>query len=714
MSTDLHYARALQEFEAGRLRRSLIACNDVLRLDARHFRAMTLRGMSLIRMGRIDEGIESLDQSLAIEVRQPGALNARGVASSQLGRNPQAVDDYDRAIALAPGYADAWHNRGVSLRELQRHVEAVASFDRALALQPDHFAALMHRGMALFALRSLPLALRDFDRSIALEPDNSSAHHNRGLTLNALRRTEAALASLRRALELGPERAEIHDAIGGIHLDAHRHELAETAYAEAVRLEPRNTMTLGSLSLVQRHLCAWAALERTEARIRELLASSDDAAMHPFALLATPGVTGTLQRRSAHRFSVDSCAPDSVPLAVAERRAAASLPLRVGYLTSDVCDHPVARLVVGVLEQHDRDTVTPYGYAIGGIGRDLMAARLQASCSIFRDLTDLADAEAAARIQADRIDVLVDLNGHTAMARSGILAHRPAPILVNWLGYAGTLGHARLADYVIGDPVVTPLAHAEHFSETIAQLPYCYLPPDTTVSFDTQASSREAAGLPAAGLVFYCASRAFKITRAAFAAWCQLLARVDGSVLWLPRPDDVAAVHLHAFARGAGIDPGRIVFAARTPSIEAHIARLGLADLALDTFPYTSHSTAAEVLRAGVPLVTLEGATFVSRVAASVLRSLGLDELVTDSEQGYAQLAYELASDGARLRAQRERVKSAVARSPAVDAARFTRDLEELYRAMTARRGAGEGGPTLAMDAHVDRATAVSRTVSGG
>jgi len=296
---------------------------------------------------------------------------------------------------------------------------------------------------------------------------------------------------------------------------------------------------------------------------------------------------------------------------------------------------------------------------------------------VFRDIRELSDRAAAALIADDGIDILVDLKGYTQHSRLEITALRPAPVIVSWLGYPGTLGHARLADYLIGDAMVTPPEHAGHFSETLALMPHCYFPTDRQRAIGSKPGRAEA-GLPEKGFVFCSFNQSVKFNPASFDVWCRLLSDVPGSVLWLLAPSAPAIANLRREALTRGADADRLIFAPLKPLTE-HLGRLQLADLALDTYPYTSHTTGTDALWAGVPLVSRIGDTFVGRVAASLLNTVGLPELVTESWESYFSLAKTLALAPQGLAAIRQKLADRRLTSPLFDTLRFTRDLERLY-----------------------------------
>jgi predicted O-linked N-acetylglucosamine transferase (SPINDLY family) len=317
-----------------------------------------------------------------------------------------------------------------------------------------------------------------------------------------------------------------------------------------------------------------------------------------------------------------------------------------------------------------------------------MTARIKSAVPDFIEIGGVGDAAAVELLRGRGIDIAVDLNGYTSLARPELLAARVAPVQVNYLGYPATMG-ASFMDYIVGDRFVTPADMFAHFAEKIVTLPNCYLATDDKRAIAAQMPDRAAAGLPAQGFVFCAFTSAYKIAPEIFAAWMRLLRGVEGSVLWLGATDKVARDNLLREAAGYGVATERIVFAQRVPSNEDHLARHGLADLFLDTLPYNGHSTAADALWAGLPVLTCLGASFPGRVGASLLHAAGLAELVTSSLAEYEALALHLASAPLRLADLRARVASQRANSALFDTRRFTRHIEKAYAEMHRRAASG-------------------------
>jgi protein O-GlcNAc transferase len=602
-----------------------------------------------------------------------------GNALLALGDPQAALQAYSTALSLQPGYAAAHYNIGNAYARLRRRDEAVAAYREALRAKPGFVDAEVALGNVQEDLRQFAEAAASYRRALTQQPEYAQVQYNLGRVLLAQGDKEGAEAACRRAVELRPDLADAHNSLGVVYQARGRHALALSSFRQALAIDPEFAAAAAQAYHCAKHLCDWSHIQADEAALARRI-ERGAAAVPPFNLIAMeppPGVDAALlQRRAALQFAQERWAGEMAAPLVPPTRHALHDRLRIGYLSADFSEHATMHLLRGVLAHHDRSRLAIHAYSYGGES-DAMTDEARRHCEVFRDVSALSNAQAAALIAADEIDILVELKGFTQNARMEISAQRPAPVIASWLGYPGTLGDARLADYLIGDPVVTPLEAAPHYSEALALMPHCYQPNDSERPIG-EPSTRAAAGLPEVAFVFCCFNQSYKFNPASWDTWCRLLAEVPGSVLWLLEPSAQAADHLRRETRDRGVDPARLVFAAKMP-LRHHLARLQLADLALDTFPCNSHTTASDAIWAGVPLVTRCGATFAGRVAASLLQTLGMPELVAADEAEFFAIARAIALSPEALARTRAKLEAARRASPLFDTAKFTRDLERLY-----------------------------------
>ncbi|MBF0461317.1 MAG: tetratricopeptide repeat protein [Magnetococcales bacterium] len=636
-------------------------------------------GNFLTAQKRYQEAEAAYRQVLRIQPDDAGACNNLGNLLHQLQRFTEAEAAYREALRLQPGYAKASNNLGVSLAEQKRFAEAEAAYRHALHCNPADADTHNNLGNLLKKQQHFTEAEQAYRTALRLQPHFAKAYNNLGNLLTAQKQYTEAEAAFRQALHLQPHFADAHYNLGVLLTQQQRFAEAEAAYRAALRLQPDFGDALGAANKAARKQCQWHHLAEHDAEIRTRLAQG--VTMTPFSLLPIPYEDGLLLRQASRRYITAQIDPIlTMPPLVDPHQHPQRDRLRIGYLSADFHDHATTHLLAGVLEQHDRQRFALYGYSYGPDKSDSYRQRVVAACDLFRNLEPLADPESARQIADDGVDILVDLKGYTLDHRPEITARRPAPLLVNWLGYPGTLGHPRLADYLIGDPMVSPPSSAAQFSETLALLPHCYQPNDDRRPVP-KCPTRQAAGLPEEGFVFCSFNQGYKMGPECFTVWCRLLQAVPGSLLWLLEPIPEAMTNLRREAAARGVDPDRLVFAPRRPLPE-HLARLALADLALDTFPYTSHTTGSDALWCGVPLLTRMGHTFASRVAASLLQAVGLPELITENGEDCFALAFDLATRPDRLHAIRARLAANRTTHPLFATVQFTRDLERLYARM--------------------------------
>jgi protein O-GlcNAc transferase len=633
--------RALVLRDLGRLETALDSANRALTLQPDHVEALNMRGIILADLGRADEALTSYDRALALAPNFPDTLNNRALTLKKMKRHDEALTSVEQALRLQDGFAEAWNNRGIILFDLKRMGEALDSYARALTLRPDYADVFNNRAAVLWSLKQFAESLTDCDRAIALRPDFADALVNRGHALSELNRPQEALDSYQRALAIDPD-----------------HPNALSGLANAA-------MTIGD----------WTrTAELADVLKADVLAGKS--VIQPFVLMGYWD-DNALQLRCSQNYVRQAGPGPLSPLWTGERYS--HNKIRVAYLSADFHSHVTAALTVEMFERHDRENFEITAVSFGPDDNSAMRARLVTAFDRFHDARQQSDRDVALLLRQWEIDIAVDLGGHTSGARPWVLAHRPAPVQAKYMGYPGTSGNGFI-DYIIADRLVVPQDQDRFFSEKIATLP------DTLWVTDTQRTvaappSRAEAGLPENCFVFCCFNHNWKITPPLFDIWMRLLARVDGSVLWLLEGNASIRANLCREAAARGIAPERLIFAGRTTP-ERHLARQQLADLFLDTLPYNAHTTASDALWAGLPLLTVPGRSFPARVAASILQAANLPELIAEDLVAYETLGLKLALDPVALKRIRDKLAANRADLPLFDTHRFTRNLEVAYRIM--------------------------------
>jgi predicted O-linked N-acetylglucosamine transferase (SPINDLY family) len=651
-----------------------------------------LLGMALCGQRRFADALAPLR-----DAAQAGRTDAQfwenlALCQRELGQFADAEQSLRAALSLRPFAPETLTSLGSILRSGLRHGEAETVLRQALTMAPRHAAAHFNLGNVLTDVGRLAEAETCFRQAIAIEPANARACANLAILLWDEARYRDAENAAREALaRLGPigtgatdDANLVADAAAGVLARVGKSEEAVGIYRATGGYRQAPGRMLDAFSAARR-ACDWdfaVAIEAEAQRKDAGFWTLGPASPHPLLLMgrATAAEHLAVARTQAAQYAALPPAPR--PLL----RSAAGDRLRIGYLSGDLREHAVGAVMAGVFEAHDRERFEIIGYDYSPADGSELRRRIERGFERFVSVRALSYADAARRIAEDACDVVVDLAGWTAGTRSPILAARPAPTQVQWLGFAGTMG-APWIDYIVADGVVAPPGEEAAFTEKIIRLPHSYSPTDDRLA-PGPAPSRAALGLPEDGLVLCSFNQPRKVTPEAFDCWLGLLAEVERSVLWLSNFSEAAKIALRGRAAARAVDPDRLVFAPWTEGRDEHLARLARADLALDCYPFGAHSTASDLLWAGVPLVGLAGGTFVSRVSASILAAGGMGDLVTTSFDDYRALALRLARDPAALAAAKRRA-TASRRTPLFDTAGFTRHLEAAFRTIVARQRAG-------------------------
>jgi predicted O-linked N-acetylglucosamine transferase (SPINDLY family) len=667
-------------YNLGRFGEAVGAYDAALRASPDHADAHSNRGNALKALGRLDAALAAYDAALLLFPGHSDAHYNRGIVLAALDRPEAALAAYDAAIRLNPGQPQTYCNRGIVLSDLDRIDNALASYRAALCLNPSHAEALSNRGGALYGLGRLAEALAACNAALRIKRDYAEALSNRAPVLQEFARLDEALDSCDAALRIRPDYAEAHCNRGNVLYDLGRLTEAIAAYEAALGVRPDYTEAASKLIHCRQCLCSWAGLAAQKQAFLEQFPTSRDN-NPPFTLL-TIDSTAEQQLVAARRYAKKLGGPVITPPCGLPRGAG---KIRLGYLSADFRQHPTSQLIAELIERHDRRRFDIIGYSFGPDDGSAMRRRMARAFDRFVDLRSLSHTDAAQQIRHDGIDIAIDLMGYTRDARPKILACRPAPVQVNFLGYPGTMG-ADFIDYVIADPICIPPGDEAFFSEKVVRLPDCYQPNDRQRQIAEQSPSRQDCGLPERSFVFCCFNNSFKITPTLFALWMRLLHKVPDSVLWLLEANPTMADNLRREAVAAGIGPDRLIFAQRLP-LPGHLARHRSADLFLDTLPYNAHTTASDALWAGLPVLTCRGETFAGRVAASLLTAVGLKDLVTSSLDEYQTLALALAAEPARLASFKQTLSANRATAPLFDSERFARSLETAFEQMSSRDG---------------------------
>jgi predicted O-linked N-acetylglucosamine transferase (SPINDLY family) len=743
--------RAAALLRLRRPREALATVDRLLQLDSRHLKGLINKALALLTLGDFQEALATTQNALAQDAAHPDALELHiqallglrryadavaegqavlrqypgrpalqlGLAKALLGlkRLAEAEDCVDAVLASGANLPDAVVLKAEILWSRRQWEAAWTWIEQAIAADPNQAQLWTAKTALLLAKERYAEAWAAAERALVLEPEHAQATINGIAALNGLHRFAEALAMIDNLLERGVRDWQVCANRGGALAGLERFEEARQAFATAraldeeaflafrqrhqvdgvppdalmPELDPRAEYLAFTLSRLLEH-CGWdqydAVVARAMVLIQQSLAEGKPAPIPPFKAIFlpfAPELTAAVARSHGQFLASGMAAAGQQLQWVAPKPAVERL--RIGYVSADFRNHPTGHLIGGLFQLHDRQRFEICIYALGKDDGSAHYRQIRANADRFTDLTGMSNAEAATRINADGVHILIDLMGYTAGARPEIFALRPVPVQASYLGYPGSLG-APFIPYIIADPVVLPEELRPCFTEQPVYLPECYQVNDRGQEIAETGVRRVDQGLPEHGFVFCGFNQIQKLEPILFAVWMRILDRTPGSVLWLYAHDREARERLRATAAVHGVSGERLIFAEYLPKPQ-HLERHRLADLFLDTRLCNAHTTASDALWAGLPVLTCLGETFPARVAASLLHAVGMPELITHSLEEYEEWAVRLATQPAELAALREKLAYNRLRTPLFDTERFARHLERAYERMWERHVQG-------------------------
>jgi len=593
--------------------------------------------------GMLDTAAKLFNEILTQDENNAAALYSLGVIALNSGNSTEALQLCERGIKFNPLFAPLRSIHGALLQSMGNKEAALRSWDAALEIQPDFVEVLLNSGVLLRSMFRHKDALERFNKILSINPNHVGALGNCGIILTEFKESELAIGMFERLIAINPD----YD------------------YA------------LGLLFYERMHICDWADFETATKKIVEEVHLGKRACKTLAFMSASETASDHLQ--AAKIFAQHFCPKNAKSFWQGERYRHDKI--RLAYVSPDLREHPVGHLMAGIFEHHDKSKFELIAISLGIDDQSRLRARMLKTFDQFIDAREMGSEQIAQMMRDMEIDIAVDLGGYTSDTRTDVFAYRPTPIQINYLGYPGTMGTDYI-DYILADRHIIPPEHQQFYSEKVAYLPDTYLPTDSSVQISERTPTRSECGLPESGVVFCSFSHDYKISPPLFDVWMRLLVNVPGSVLWLMSRGETSQHNLRKEAELRGVDPSRLVFATRVPLVEDHLARYRQADLFLDTHPYNAHTTAADALMAGLPVVTYMGNSFPSRVAGSLLHAIGMPELITHSLDEYEALVLRFASEPALLADYKAKVTANKKTHSLFDTKGFCFNLEAAYIAM--------------------------------
>jgi predicted O-linked N-acetylglucosamine transferase (SPINDLY family) len=623
---------------------------EVLNINARNPKAFELLAYINGRKGNSELAYKLLIRASQEDGCSAGALYELAAIHLESGRADQAKTYLIRSLEKAGNFFEALHDLGMAEAQLGNLNEALICFTKALDLRKDMPQLFFNIGRLYDELKSPVLALENYNEAIRLQPNFADAWCNKGTTLCDIKKFDEAL----------------------------------TCFENSLLLDPSINFIMGDIAHIKMKHCEWNGIENFKITIEENI-NSEKKVITPFPLISL--IDNLYLHKKCAEIYTKSKFPFNPSLGEIARHLRKA-KIRIGYFSSDFRNHAASYLTAEIFELHDKNTFEIIAFSFGADDNSPIRLRLQGAFNQFIDVSYLSDKKVAQLSREMSIDIAVDLGGYTANSRTGIFAYRAAPIQVNWLGYPGTIG-ANFIDYIIADKTIIPESYRVFYTEKVAYLPHTYLVDDSKRIASSRVFTKKECGLPENAFIFCCFNNDYKFNPQILDCWSRILNAVEDSVLWISENNEMFKTNILIEFQKREIDPKRIIFAKRIESMADHLARYALADIFLDTHPYNAHTTAVDSLKAGIPVLTLIGQSFASRVAASLLRAIELPELITNTQAEYEKLAIELAKNPQKLAEIKKRLAEKRLTTPLFDVTLFTKNLEAAYIKMYEQYQAG-------------------------
>ena len=670
-----NYNDALKNFQNGKISEAKEICNEILKSEPDNFNAYYLLGVIAFQTRNFKKSEELISKAIEINSENSEFYNFMGIVLVHLNKFEESIKNWTKAIEINPNSLDAYNNRGNALIKLKKNESALKDFDQAIKIKPNFAQAYNNRGVVLKDLNRFDLALESSNKAIEINPNYADAYNLKGVILRELKQIEESLNNYDKAIKLNPNFADAHVNRGNLLLNENKQlNLALESFTKALKINPNLNFLFGKYIHTKAWLSNWDSIDEEINSLKNKIISGVKTAT-PFPILSLID-NPDLQKKNAENYinNQHALVSNLEPI----KKKIQNKKIRIAYYSADFNNHPTSYLMVRLIELHERSDFEIFCFSLDNRKDDEMRKRVLKACDKFLDVSLKSDLEIAEISRNLNIDIACDVMGFTKGNKFQIFAEKCAPIQVSYLAFPGTTG-ASFIDYVIADKTLISQELKKHYSEKIIYLPDTYQVNDSTKKISDKVFTREELGLPEDSFVFCCFNKNYKILPNTFDIWMNLLKKVKGSVLWLLVENSTARENLKKEAAKRNIDESRIIFAKIMPLAD-HLARHRCADLFIDTFPYTAHTTCSDALWAGLPVVTRIGNSFASRVSASLLNAIGLSELITHSEKEFENLALELANDKYKLEKLKIKLEKNKISKSLFNTEIYTKNIESSYR----------------------------------
>jgi len=645
--------------------------------------------MALYQEGKIQECFESAKNLQRLHPTNIDVTYITALCFMALGGYENAEILFEECASVIQTSDELYCNLGLVYDKKGDVEKAIAAYKNALSLNQNNIAALNNLGNIYNGVGLNHLALECFNKLVSIGHDPYYVYNNIALVYKKLGMLPQALDAMNKCLSTNPQFYQPYHNAALIYTAMGNKQNSIACYDVAYKFAPTNTQIVSEYRDLCINVCDWKKYEELDRHFNLLVESGAEVDIASPMSNIQKNINPQENLDCAIKYTneqVKNILKTNKPFVHNPKDRKNRKKLRLGYLSSDIKDHPVSHLMRGVFKNHNKDEFEVFLYSSSEANPlDTSGYRdaIKSACDHFIDIRTTSNLDLANKIYADEIDVLVDLNGHTGLSRLEALALKPAPVQISYIGYIGSMG-ADFIDYIITDKIVTPPEHQQFYTEKFLYMPNCYQANDDSLEIAAREATRAENGLPENAFVFCSFNQTYKIDPILFKHWMNILKRVPESVLWLFKGsiylhDNLARENLLRNAAEQGVDPSRLIFADGIP-IAYHLKRAGLADLALDTRIYNGGTVTSHTLWAGVPVITLKGGHFASRMAASIINAVGMSELITKTPEEYEELAVKITTTKGKAKSLKNNLAKNKFTYPLFNTPQFTKDIEQRYK----------------------------------
>ena len=673
---DLNIENAIALFQSGKLDEAQEICERIKKNNPHNLLNLNLLGIILFKKKNFTESIKIIEESIRINSNQAEAYNNLGIVFSQIKNFDNAINAFKNSIKINPNFIDALNNLGVSYKEIRKKDEAIECWNKVIEIDKNNAKSYNNIGSILFDSEKFEKAIYYLDKAIALDKKFYQAYFNRGNVYQKMNKFKKSIENYNESIKLNPRYADAYIARGFSYRGLNMLNETFRDWTDGYKLNNKFQNFIGRIFYFKKKLCNWKTYENDYLFFEKNI-SNISKLISPFNSLSTFN-SATLQKTIATNYVNENFKDYNFKIKkLSHENKKVSDKIKIGYYSSDFKKHAMSFLLAEMFENHNKDKFEIIGFSLTKQIDDKMSERIIKTFDKFLDVSTKTEKEISEISKKLGIDIAVDLMGFTKNNKFGIFIEQCAPIQINFLGYPGTLG-TNFIDYIIADKTLIPKGEENNYSEKIIYLPNTYQCNDSKKEISKKKFLKKDFNLPEDKFVFCCFNQKYKFNPKMIKVWINVMKKVPDSVMWFLDDENESTYNLIEEFKLGGINSSSIIFSKKLP-LHEHLARHRLADLFLDTFPYCAHTTASDSLWSGLPLITKIGNTFASRVAASLLKAIGLNELITRTDEEYINLAIELANNPKKLSLINNKLNENIKTSPLFDTKSYTKNLETAY-----------------------------------